>query len=217
MSAPGAVLASRPIDPARFAYLKPRRSTMRRVLVTANALFITLTSILSGQTAHVVDIQVGVGGAATGGGGYGENGGVVGRLGIAVSVGREWKLRTDAMLFGRLVSTSCVDVVGSASPATCGNSFPGTIRAVDLDVLHPLPLLGTASRPLTVSAGVGAAFVASSGPSSSTTAMAANLGAEWTVVHVGRSAISLAARGLLIPNVHARTLWLIPVTVGIQF
>jgi hypothetical protein len=190
---------------------------MRRALVTANALFITLTSILSGQTPHAVDIQVGVGGAATGGGGYRENGGVFGRFGVAVSVGPEWKLRADATLFDRLVSTSCVDVAGPGSLATCGSSFPGTIRAVDLDVLHRLPLWGTVSRPLTVSAGVGAAFVAASGASSSAAAIAAEAGAEWTVMHLGRSAISLAAQGVLIPNVHARKLWLVPMTVELQF
>jgi len=190
---------------------------MRCVFLTANALFITLTSMLSGQTTHAVDIHAAVGGAATGGGGYGENGGVVARFGVGLLLGPEWELRADATLFGRLVSTSCLDASPLSSGATCGNSFPSPIRTVGVDAVRRLPLWGATPRPLALSAGVGAAFVASSGGSRSATAMAADLGAEWTVVNISRSAISLATHGVLIPNVHARTLWLVPVTIGFRF
>jgi len=179
---------------------------------------LTVTSILSGQAVqHAVDVHAAFGGAATGGGGYGENGGLIGRFGVGLSLGPEWKLEADAMLFGRVVSTACVDVAPLQSPPTCGNSFPSPIRAVAVDVVRRLPLPGSVSRPLALSAGVGPAFVASSGPSSSATAIGADLGAEWTVIHIGRSALALAADGMLIPNVHARTLWLVPLTIGIRF
>ena len=191
---------------------------MRFVLVTAYALLVTLTSIVSGQAVqHVVDVHVALGGAATGGGGYRENGGLFGRFGVGLSLGPEWGLETDAMLFGRAVSTACVDIAPLQSAATCGNSFPSPIRAVAVDVLRRLPLRGSVSRPVALSAGVGAAFVAPSGQSASARAITADLGAEWTVIHIRRSAVTLAAHGVLIPNLHARALWLVPMTIGFQF
>jgi hypothetical protein len=172
-----------------------------------------MTSALSGQIVErAVQVHAAFGGAATGGGSLGNNGGVFGELGVGVSLTPGWGLEIDGLLFARLVNTDCV-----ASPPSCDSSFPSSIRTVAVDVVHRVTLTGSASRPLAFSAGLGPAFVAATNRTSSATAIAVDLGAELTLVHSQRAALTLATKGMLIPNVHSQTLWLIPLTIGARF
>jgi hypothetical protein len=185
---------------------------MRLLSVMTGVLLSTNAGTLSGQQPRAFHVHASVGGAATGGGGYQDNGGAFGRLGVDFGVRPGWFIEPNASFFVRLANGGCVGI-GNA----CDNWFPGTVAVITFDAARLVSAAPFDDHPIVVSAGVGPAFVGSSTHVPSGTTFAGEGGAQVVLLGGRHAALTFDVHAILIANAHQRTLWLLPLTLGVAF
>ncbi len=159
-----------------------------------------------------VELHGAAGGAASGGPNTRDNGGLFGKVGMGIRLSSQWQLDVDGNFFARTASSGCV------SPSTeCTTSFPSTIVALLIDGIHSSSSNMSNARTLRLGAGVGPAMIGSTPTASSLTAFAADIGGDFDLVRRGRGALTAGIHGMVAFNVHGRTLWLVPLTIGARF
>jgi hypothetical protein len=164
---------------------------------------------VAGAQLSGISVHAEAGGAFAEGGGYRNNGGLAGRLGLAYGATARVAVQLDAAGFLVPNATLCVD----SDLVRCPPDFP-RIRELMAELrfgADPSTWLGR----LVYSAGAGVAHVYGS-RTVSETKPAFSADVDYAIVKTSRSAVSLGVRGELIPNTKRGTLTLVPITVGVR-
>lgn len=156
-----------------------------------------------------LNIHTDLGGAATGGGDFANDGGFFGRLGLAVPVG-ELAFQLDGSTFVHAVSTPCV----ATSGRHCAPDFPNVasltadmvIQLTDPDERHPITAL----------LGAGPFRIWNSSIPANTS-FGAEAGAEMLLWAHTRNSLTVGARVEYVSHTDFGSFWILPITAGIRF
>ena len=183
---------------------------MRVCRLLAPLALISLPITIAEAQTSGFSVHAEAGGAFADGAGYRNNGGLVGRLGLAYGANARISVQLDAAGFLVPNTTLCAD----SDLGKCPLDFP-RIR----ELMAELRVAAGPSAPLArlaYAVGVGAGHV-SGARTVSETKPAFSLGVDYAVVKTSRSAVSLGVRGERILNTKRGTLTLVPITLGVRF
>ena len=180
---------------------------IRRTL--AAVCFAILPTALAAQHRRP-SVHLDVGGGPSGGGGYTNSGGLLGRVGGSLPLGPNVDFAVDASIFGSLVSTACL----ASTPVSCPPGFP-VVRSAVGSLVFPVTNRDDYHQ-ITASVG-GGLFRFSSNQIRGFTRFGAELGAEMILARQSHAIYTLGARADLITETPRGQTWLLPITAGVRF
>ena len=173
--------------------------------------FVLLCFFAGGAHAqlHRPNVHADLGGAATGGGDFANDGGFFGRLGFAVPVS-EIAFQLDGSAFAHAVTTPCV----ASSGRHCAPDFPNVasltadmvIQLTDPDERHPITAL----------IGAGPFRIWNSNILANTS-FGAEAGAEMLLWAHARNSLTVGARIEYVSHTDFGSFWILPITAGFRF
>jgi hypothetical protein len=147
-------------------------------------------------------------GAFAEGGGYANNGGLSGRIGVAIRAYHNLAVQLDAAGFLVPNSTLCVD-----APGACPPDFP-RVRAITADARLNSAAPGAAGR-VGVLAGAGLAHI-SGARTTTENALQLDGGVELALARTRSTVVVLVARADWLPHTSRGALVIVPIGVGLR-